>query len=90
MGPDDKLLLPEISISCNCYIVFISTVAYGSINIATQNHRNTRISEKIRDGFKCSSIRWGFAHPEPKKRRGPSIENTEYFLALRALDRPKN
>ena len=89
MGTDDKLLLPEISISGHCYIVFISTVAYGSINIAIQNHRNTRIGEKIRDGFKCSS-KWGFAHPEPKKRMGPSLQNTEFFSALRALDWPKN
>ena len=94
MGTDDKLLLLEISGGGNCYIVFIFTITFGSINIAMQNHRNVRISEKIRDGFRCqlrNSSKWWFAHPEPKKKTGgPSLENIEFFSALRVLVWPKN
>ena len=60
------------------------TIAFGAINIAMQSHRNIRVIEKMRNGFRCSS-KWGFAYPEHKKRRGPSLENTEFFSALRVL-----
>ena len=43
------------------------TIAFG----AMQNHRNIRVSEKIRDGFRCSS-KWGFAHPELRKEGAPA------------------
>ena len=56
------------------------TIAFGAINIAMQNHRNIRVSEKIRDGFSCSS-KCRFAHPEPKKRRRPSLENTDFSFS---------
>ena len=65
------------------------TIAFGAINIAMQSHRNIRVSEKIRDRFRCSSKR-GFAHPEHKKRKGPSLENNEFFSALRVLLWAKN
>ena len=95
MGTDGKFLLMEIPGSGNCYayIVFISTLAFRSTNIAMQNHRDVRISEKIKDGFRCqlrNSSKWWFAHKEPKKKGGPSLENTEFFSARRVLVWPMN
>ena len=84
MGTGGKLLLLEIFGGGNCYIVFIFTITFGSINIAMQNHRNVRISEKIRDGFRCqlrNSSKWWFAHPEPKKKRGAQPRKYRIFLS---------
>ena len=86
MGTDGKSLLVEIPGSGNCYvyIVFISTLAFRSTNIAMQNHRDVRISEKIKDGFRCqlrNSSKWWFAHKEPKKKRGAQPRKYRIFLS---------